>query len=32
MGEYFARMHLRLMDKPVYTEAERLNFPPESRN
>lgn len=27
LGEYFARMHLRLMDKPVYTEAERLNFP-----
>ena len=30
MGEYFARMHLRLMEKPVYIEAERLNFPPES--
>ncbi|WP_243312515.1 glycosyltransferase family 2 protein [Fundidesulfovibrio agrisoli] len=27
IGEYFARMYLRLMDKPVYTEAQRLNFP-----
>lgn len=26
LGEYFARMHMRLMEKPVYTEAERLNF------
>jgi glycosyltransferase involved in cell wall biosynthesis len=26
LGEYFARMHLRLMDKPVYTAAERLNL------
>jgi len=26
MGEYFARMHLRLMDKPVFTVTERLNF------
>ncbi|GAB6038125.1 undecaprenyl-phosphate 4-deoxy-4-formamido-L-arabinose transferase [Fundidesulfovibrio butyratiphilus] len=25
MGEYFARMHLRLMDKPVYTVAETVN-------
>jgi undecaprenyl-phosphate 4-deoxy-4-formamido-L-arabinose transferase len=30
IGEYFARMHLRLMDKPVYTEAQRLNFPSDS--
>jgi undecaprenyl-phosphate 4-deoxy-4-formamido-L-arabinose transferase len=28
LGEYFARMYLRLMDKPAYTEAERLNLPP----
>jgi len=27
IGEYFARMYLRLMDKPVYTEAQRLNLP-----
>lgn len=27
LGEYFARMYLRLMDKPVYTEAERINLP-----
>jgi len=31
MGEYFARMHLRLMDKPVYTEAERINLPTNDR-
>lgn len=31
IGEYFARMYLRLMDKPVYTVAERANLPAEPR-
>lgn len=31
MGEYFARMHLRLMDKPVFTVTERLNFQEEQQ-
>jgi len=32
MGEYFARMHLRLMDKPVFTVTERLNFHEERQS
>jgi len=31
IGEYFARMYLRLMDKPVYTVAERANLPAAPR-